>query len=202
MEQSPGALDAAIVRVRDQAGRVVGAGFLVGDRELLTCAHVVGMALGHPNGETASRSRVSVDFPLVAPDKRCAAEVAVWHPGQPDGAGDVAGLRLVTDPPAGARPARLVIAPDVWDHPFRAFGFPHGQDGGVWASGRLLGRQSAGWVQLDDDRTAGFAVGPGFSGTPVWDSQLDGVVGMAVAAEATPSARTAYLIPSGAVIEL
>lgn len=41
-------LDSAVVRFRHPNGTVVGAGFLVGDRYVLTCAHVVSRALGLP----------------------------------------------------------------------------------------------------------------------------------------------------------
>ncbi len=202
MEPPVGALDAAIVRIRDARGDVVGAGFLVGTREIVTCAHVVSRALGHTDGDAPPPGAVSVDFPLIAPGQVGMAEVVAWHPPQADESGDVAGLRLGSEPPSGARPARLVVAPDTWDHLIRAFGFPSEHDGGVWAVGRLRGRQSNGWVQLDDDRASGFPVGPGFSGTPVWDDQLAAVVGMAVAAEVKPSVRTAYLIPSGTLVQL
>lgn len=203
MEQSVSAFDAAIVRVRDEMGEVVGAGFLVGPGEVLTCAHVVGRALGQPDGGSGVglQSRVVVDFPLVAPGQECAAEVVAWYPPRLDDTGDVAVLRLTAGLPSGARPARLTVALDVWDHPFRAFGFPSGHDGGVWACGRLLGLQATGWVQLDDDRDSGFPVGPGFSGGPVWDSELGAVVGMMVAVEARASMRTAYLVPTRVLVQ-
>ena len=38
-------LDASLVRIRSADGRVLGAGFLVGERQILTCAHVVSQAL-------------------------------------------------------------------------------------------------------------------------------------------------------------
>jgi TIR domain len=76
-----------------------------------------------------------------------------------------------------------------------AFGFPRGQDTGVWATGRLLGRQVTNWVQIEDVKETGFAVEPGFSDTPVWDSQVDAVVGMIVAAEKRTNLKTAFAIP-------
>ena len=36
----------------------------------------------------------------------------------------------------------------------------------------------------------------GFSGAPVWDKILDGVVGMAVAVDRQPQVRAAFIIPS------
>jgi hypothetical protein len=60
-------IKSSIARVRGSDGRVAGAGFLVGDRLVLTCAHVVNLAVGRatpaaerPGGELA------VDFPLLS----------------------------------------------------------------------------------------------------------------------------------------
>ena len=195
------ALNEAIARVRDGGGRVVGAGFLVGTREVLTCAHVVEQVLGKPDGQPAPpAAEIAVDFPLVAPGQMCSAKVVVWHPAQADGTGDIAGLRLTSAPPQGVKATRLVVAGDLWEHSFRTFGFPARHDDGVWASGRLLGRQGTGWVQLEDVKETGFRVERGFSGAPVWDEQLQGVVGMAVAAETRDQIRAGYLTPSEALI--
>jgi len=117
-------LNSAIVRIRDTNGRVVGAGFLVGQRQVLTCAHVVAQALGLPDDTPeaqkpgfSEKTRFLLDFPLVAPDQRLAARVVCWQPAHPDGSGDVAGLELADDPPAGASPVRLVKAEEPWGHP-------------------------------------------------------------------------------------
>jgi WD40 repeat protein len=192
------ALDAAIVRLRDRDGRVVGAGFLVGSAEIVTCAHVVERALGHREpGTPPPEATVAVDFPLLAPTVMLTATVVRWQPPlDSGGGGDIAGLQLQDAPPAGARALRLVTAPELWAHRFRTFGFPARHDGGVWASGQLLSREGTGWVQLEDVKTTGFRVEPGFSGAPVWDDELGGVVGMAVAAEARPEARAAFMIPA------
>ena len=37
-----------------------------------------------------------------------------------------------------------------------------------------------GWLQIEDSKAQGYAVVPGFSGSPVWDEQADGVVGLVV----------------------
>ncbi len=42
-------LDASLVHIRTPEGRVGGAGFLVGEQQILTCAHVVSQALGLVN---------------------------------------------------------------------------------------------------------------------------------------------------------
>jgi hypothetical protein len=194
-------LHPAVVRLHDEHGRVTGAGFLAGKREILTCAHVVTRTLGLPDGvRPPADAQVRLDFPLIAPKQIVTATVAVWHPPAADSNGDVAGLKLTGAPPAGARAARLLMADELWGHEFRTFGFPMGHDDGVWGSGRLLAHQATGWIQMEDVKQTGYRVELGFSGAPVWDDQLDGVVGITVAAERRPEVRTAYLIPAGVLV--
>ena len=188
-------LEASLVRIRADTGRVVGAGFLVGERQVLTCAHVVSQALGLPDHALdPPQGLVSLDFPLLAPRTLLTARVVQWCPPLSDGRGDIAGLELSCDPPAGAEVVRFAPAEDVWEHAFRAFGFPAGYDDGVWATGRLLGRQATDWVMIEDVKAQGFAVGPGFSGAPVWDTQAQGVVGMVVAASRPTDTKTAFVL--------
>lgn len=163
----------------------------------VTCAHVVALALGIPAEERdMPTARVRVDLPLVLSDCALAARVIWWGPGR-----DVAGLDVVQDLLSGVRPLTLVTTDDLWNHGFRAFGFPAGYDDGVWASGRLLARQAAGWVQVEDTKVTGHRVQPGFSGTPIWDEQLNGVVGMAVAVDTDRATKAAFMIPARALIE-
>ena len=136
-------LDAALVRIRTINGGAVGAGFLVGERKILTCAHVASQALGLADYPLdAPQDVVSLDFPLISPRTLFTARVVQWCPLLSDGRGDIAGLELQGEPPAGAEMVRFALAEDLWEHSFRAFGFPTGYDDGVWTTGRLLGRQA------------------------------------------------------------
>ncbi len=189
-------LEASLVRIRTPDGRVVGAGFLVGERQVLTCAHVISQALGLPNTPVdPPQATFSLDFPLIPPRTLLTARVVQWCPLLSDGRGDIAGLELLGEPPATAEVVRFASAEDLWEHPFRAFGFPAGYDDGVWATGRLLGRQATDWVMIEDVKAQGFAVAPGFSGTPVWDTRLQGVVGMVVAASRPTDLKAAFVLP-------
>src|SRR5918999_2011551 len=144
-------LEPCIVRIRRSNGAVVGAGFLVGEKHILTCAHVVAGALGIAQDQAdPPEESVLLDFPLLAPGKHLTGRVVMWQPPHPDGRGDIAGLELDTLPPPEATPAPLVAAENPWGHSFRAFGFPQGSEGGTWASGTLLARQAAGWMQIED----------------------------------------------------
>jgi len=162
-------LKTPIVRIRDSNGAVVGAGFLVTERHVFTCAHVVASALDiadtTPN---TPQAEVHLDFPLLAPGHILAARVVFWQPPGTDGGGDIAGLELDGNFPFGAAPARLASAGDRWGHRhrFRALGFPDGHPDGVYASGVLRGRRTTGWIQVEDVKETGYRVEPGFSGTP------------------------------------
>ncbi|MFB8138228.1 nSTAND1 domain-containing NTPase [Streptomyces parvus] len=201
------ALEAGVLQIRDRRGDPVGLGFLVTDELALTCAHVVSAALGTGHGdEPSADDRIDVTLPLLrapapgVPDSAppITASVEHWVPPQPSGAGDVAVLRLGTRV-RGSRPIRLVDEPDVWKHPARVFGFPAGRPGGVWHAALLRARQAHGWIQADLAE-GGYRVSGGFSGSPVWDDELRGIVGMmAVAEEGEPPAS--YLIPTAGLLD-
>jgi len=191
--------EASVVRIFAIDGAVVGTGFFVGEGTLLTCAHVVADALGiDENTTTIPTTPVCLDFPLVDSRYRLTAQVTFWQPVQTNGGGDIAVLHLDSIPPNGVKAARLMFTEDLWDHSFRAFGFPEKHDQGVWASGKLRAREATGWVQIEDVKDPGKRVQPGFSGGAVWDEQLDGVAGMIVAADEDTS-KVAYIIPTNAL---
>ena len=181
------ALEKAIVRIYSLAGGVVGAGFLAAPDTILTCHHVVGEA-----------TEVALDWPFLAPGRKRLARVVHRDPQR-----DVAVLRSEEAPPPDAEPVRLVTPQTTWGHPFRAFGFPTGHLSGVWASGVLRAPiGDAGWLQIEDVQGTGYFVRPGFSGGPVWDDEVHGVVGMVVSAERDPGVRAAFCIPAALLKEV
>ena len=192
-------LELSIVRIYSNNGKVVGAGFLVSPKFILTCAHVVADALGLPR-KTAEMpdAEISLDFPILAAKQLFKARVVFWQPVNPDEfAEDIAGLELESSPPEAAQPAQLVTSDDLWKHSFKVLGFPAGQSNGVWADGELRAGLANGWVQLEGVKETGYRLEPGFSGAPIWDETLQGVAGMAVAAEINrPDAKAAFMIPT------
>jgi tetratricopeptide (TPR) repeat protein len=183
----------SILRIYDQAQRVISAGFLVDDMRVITCAHVIQDALGSSQEiKLSAQLTVKVDFPLLPQQKTYFARVVFL-----DYEKDIAGLELTSDPPVGAQPVRLVI-PDqeLWGHTFRTLGFPSSYDDGVWASGVLRGKNAGGWIQIEDTKNIGHNVRSGFSGAPVWDEELEAVVGMVILADKNQNAETAFCIPS------
>jgi S1-C subfamily serine protease len=162
----------SIIRILSSSGIPIGTGFLISDSRALTCAHVIGAALRQPVTVDMPAKDVALDFPLVALGQTQTARVFLW-----DSALDVAVLEIVGTPPLGAQPAHLVQNTDLWQHDFRAFGFPDGFPNGVWASGRILGPEATGWYQIEDVKQTGYFIQPGFSGGAIWDAALGGVVG-------------------------
>jgi hypothetical protein len=83
--------------------RTAGVGFLVTDRHIVTCAHVVNVALGrdrYEQGEPGDGARIQVEFPKLAeaddtPSRNC--RVDAWKPPSRTGASgdDIAGLTLL-----------------------------------------------------------------------------------------------------------
>ncbi|GGR88945.1 hypothetical protein GCM10010252_29770 [Streptomyces aureoverticillatus] len=202
-----------IVKVRTTTtGEPVGVGFVVGGKEIVTCAHVVNAALGRDKGSTdrpAGDARIQVEFVLLgdaegAPLRHC--RISSWDP--PPGSGrlgrDVAGLTLVGGDtlPGGAGAARLVDARVglVGDAEVKAFGYPGKPPrrvNGAWSSCVLRGAVGGGLIQLDAGSEAALRAQPGYSGSPVivTDRWGDAVVGMLAIASRDGAAHDAYAVP-------
>ncbi len=197
-------LESSVTRIYSKSGEVIGAGFLVSMKHIITCAHVVADALDIER-ETCEMpvAEISLDFPRVTPGHKLTAKVIFWRPIHPNPSTleefeeDIAILELRNLPPQAIRPVRLVTSKNLWGHPFRVLGFPQGQSNGVWASGLLREVIASGWVHLEDVKQPGYALQPGFSGAPVWDDELQGIAGMAVAADKErPEVKAAFIIPA------
>jgi cellulose synthase operon protein C len=185
-----------LVRVRrTRDGRPAGAGMLCDERHVITCAHVVhSQPLAEPPSEP-----VYVEFQFLARHEPIAARVIEggWHPeaGQ---TGDVAVLELELPLPDGALPAPLrSTRSGVIEHQLWAYGYPkaHPIDG-ISALVEIVGHAEAErWLQLQARSAYGQTLEPGFSGTPVWDRTVPGVIGIAVKRERDSDMRTAFAIP-------
>jgi len=199
-----------VVRILAGASETsAGLGFVVGERHIITCAHVVNVALSRDKG-SAERppedARLHIDFPLLgdlegAPLRRC--KIVAWEPPPAgDRAGlDLAGLTLVGAEglPVGAGPARLLDVDDRYAEPVSVFGFPgdppRRQNGG-WSSCSLRGVVGSGLLQLDMSDGSALRAQPGYSGTPVVvaDERGDAVIGMFAVAGRAANVRDSYAV--------
>ncbi|MBD1919893.1 trypsin-like peptidase domain-containing protein [Microcoleus sp. FACHB-831] len=198
-------LESSVVRIysNKKPDTVVGAGFLVADKYILTCAHVVGYALGI-DAKTLEKPTVEIclDFPRLERGNKLTARVDFWQPvNSSELQEDIAGLELLSPLPDDVKPVRLLTQEDLSGHNFEAFGFPDKQPNGVWAYGIIRPKTAKGWLQIEGKTQTGYRLEPGFSGTPVWDSDLAGVAGMAVAEDPNrKEAKVAFIIPSEMLI--
>ncbi|MCA2216330.1 nSTAND1 domain-containing NTPase [Jidongwangia harbinensis] len=166
----------SVARVLGRDQKPVGLAFVVGERQLLTAAHVVNAALGRPQRTTEEPDRdayLLIEFPFGGVGEEmpvCRAAVAAWGPA--GGADllthDCAGLVLKQPKPVGTPPLALVLD----DPPPRAavqmWGPSPDRHAPGHVGGELMGDIDKGRIQVDQVIRGAFAVGAGFSGGPVW----------------------------------
>ncbi|MFJ9011461.1 trypsin-like peptidase domain-containing protein [Streptomyces canus] len=190
---------------------IAGAGLLLTDNTVLTCAHVVEASLRLRRSETGDPppGTVLVDFPAALEGTEpIPARVAdggwLRHPP----AGDLAVLELEAPPPSSVRPAPVGRCGTESGVLVSVFGHPAAVPNGLWARGWVVGQGGPlpGWRQIDGLDAVGAAVERGFSGAGVWDLGRGLVVGV-LASVLTPrrtdsaaaAPRVAWMIPLDAL---
>jgi hypothetical protein len=183
-------------RVKVGGGRR-GAGVLLDERHVLTCAHVVG-------GES---ERVTVSSAVCLPEWRIGARVVPgsWvYRGGDTRRGDVVLLELDEPTPCGAH-ARLWCAP-LSGGRVRAHGFPRAEPYGISVDAELAGDGGRGgeFGLLNRVHADGQWIEPGYSGAGV--VVLDGdhaghVIGIVVADYRNADARAAWMMPTETIRE-
>jgi len=183
-----------IVRINRPDGKTAGTGFVVSDRLIATCAHVI------PPGAEPKSGMPPEKVELVfrkSNEKRSAHVVAEWW--RPADAGDVAFLKLDEALPEGVRPLLLGSSLGSNDHAFQTFGFPaQSPEEGIWGDGHILNetlQQGMRVLQISSPQAT-----PGFSGAPVMDEVNRRVVGMVTSITRPDTygrmAETAFVTPT------
>ncbi|MET7359676.1 trypsin-like peptidase domain-containing protein [Streptomyces sp. NPDC005562] len=197
-------MSSASWHVRVQCGREVGAGFLVSERHLLTCAHVVRDSGARDSGARDSGARdsaITVSFPHRRTLGRVTATVSAhggWGGGHDD-LGDLAVLEL--EHPVQLAPAVFAPPEDAYGHPrprLLVYGFPKGYEEGSLAEYRATAAQLIAdeWVQLEAWSAHGQPLAPGFSGAAVTLADSGRVVGMVAAAAGAAGVRNGRMLPT------
>jgi hypothetical protein len=190
------------VRVDDEGGSPCGAGVLLDDLHVLTCAHVVEYAGAAPGG-TADRVRIS--SVACRPEWVRAARVVpgTWVHKSGTRRGDVALLELEEPADCGLR-TTLRKAP-ISGGRVRAYGFPQAEPYGIWTKAELAGaggRQGE-WGQLRRVDVGDPWIEQGYSGAGVaaLDGELAGrVIGIVVADYVDAGVRAAWMLPTETVL--
>ncbi|MFJ5974483.1 trypsin-like peptidase domain-containing protein [Streptomyces sp. NPDC093060] len=173
-DSSASDLPTAVAQILRPDGAVAGAGFLVAQGVVVTCAHVVEAAGGGPE------AMVWLAFPHAdqaeGAERQGHVPGALWRAADHE---DVAFIYLSSGP-AGARPLPLGSAEGCRGHQVRSFGFPAQAppDGhyGFGVAGDLLPGSEGRSAHLQ--LTAANDLTTGFSGGPVLDEVTGLVIGM------------------------
>lgn len=187
------------VRVDDASGAACGAGVLLDDRYVLTCAHVVRDTGAAPGGRVEHLRITSV---ACRPEWTRTARVAPgsWVHEEGTQRGDVALLRL--DEPAGCGTRTTLWRAPLSGGRVSVYGFPHAsRDIGMGAEAELgpAGGREGEWVLLNQVRPNGPWIEPGYSGAGVTliEGECRGrVIGIVVADFVDGGARAAWMLPA------
>jgi hypothetical protein len=183
------------VRIRDASGAVRGAGVLLANEHVLTCAHVL----------IDASDEVIVEFVGLDHTPRATARVmpewCVWP--RDDQRGDVALLqlnqRLVVPEGMGATLRRTALS---WDRAVRVCGFPRGWEDGVYTRATLTGSGGSGreWLQMNARGSGEQRVRAGFSGAGVVDDQTGDVLGIVVGEDTGEATSLSWMIPAETIV--
>ena len=187
-----------IGRVRRTGGApVAGTCFLISARHVMTCAHVVNVALGRAwnvADPPEAGTTVLVEFPFARRGTAASALVVEWRAPGDGVATDIAVLELESG--VTERPYRTIAGLPYRGEAFWTKGFPAGQDSGMDAVGEIGTSIEYGRLLAHGSALPGFFIEGGFSGAPLLDETASTVIGMAAAAARDEAKRTAFIIPA------
>lgn len=176
-----------------------GMGIVADVRHIITCAHVVNVALGRdPPDQARPTDEVRVGFPMLGRTEVLHATIERWIPPGNEPQCDIALLKVVGSIPEGAGIAILadITGMSMDGDPLSIFGLSKGQRLGNHVDAEFKGATSAAWVQLDGSDMKGAFIQGGFSGAAVWDQFHSAMVGMVVAKKLSDVQHVAYMIPT------
>lgn len=181
--RSPAAAGTRVSLLYEGSSKAAGAAALLSPNRVLTCAHVVNDALGkdlYAAERPGAAGPLTVAFRGSGATGHRTATVSVWVPPQRrpsalEWEGDLAVLDLDEPAPSWLRPV-------VWRD------MEEGQELRAWHGGGeaitfadIVVRLKEGRYGYLDGRLSGAAIGPGYSGGPLWTRDASSVAGLVVA---------------------
>ena len=187
------------VRIQDVAGNTHGAGVLLSNYQVLTCAHVVAAALG--TREEVPSGELRIDFTaheLVRGRWRAWVDPRGWIPPSE---GDLAILEIAGQPPPTAIPAPLQRCGPPGNREVQLYRFaPETADDVMDA--RLVGQEqnpNGTWIRLDGPQFAQYR--DSFDGAGVFERATGSVIGYLVSAS-PPGLRQPRMLSMEAAVAL
>ncbi|MEU0371144.1 hypothetical protein ABZ070_12940 [Streptomyces sp. NPDC006283] len=172
-----------VALIREGSAKAAGAAALLSPKRVLTCAHVVNDALGREPlsaDEPDRKHPLAVAFHGAGTTAHGTARLSVWLPPQQRASkvvwdGDLAVLELDEPAPDWTRPV-------VWREMTEGLGVRAWHGGGetITYADTVVGLEDDGCCYLDGELT-GAAIGPGYSGGPLWVRSDSTVAGLVVA---------------------
>ncbi|MGP1386565.1 MAG: trypsin-like peptidase domain-containing protein [Thainema sp.] len=189
----------SLICVCDGNGNPKGAGLLIDSEHIITCAHVVAQSVGYiPDEETyLGRELEIILFADGKPSATTAEVVSMF----PQSNVDFAGLKLKIANLEDSFSNKLLGDTNLTNHSLRVYGFPNNYDNGVWSYGVVRGVQTDGLLQIESNINAAYLIKGGFSGSPVWDDELGGWIGIVNQADFLPEGRGATVVPASVLYQ-
>lgn len=158
---------AGVVAITLNKRKVVGVGFFVSDKIILTCAHVVQAAKAGRGG--------SVWIQLLCNSNFVQAKVSdgFWRDADQE---DVAILEVAESLQVPVQPLRIGPSENTEGQPFAVYGFPENVSGGMWGYGTI--NDSIYRNHLELKQLTSTEITNGFSGSPVFNQETQYVMGM------------------------
>ncbi|MBS2966947.1 trypsin-like peptidase domain-containing protein [Actinocrinis puniceicyclus] len=198
MSERAEAADAWRARIWSPYGEVAGAGVLISQQHVLTCAHVV-----NPDDEQDSKivpappGQIEIDFPGLRHPVKHRAHVLEggWFPKRGQDA-DIAILRL--DEPVAIPNAVLRPSAGRVGHQLSVFGYTVNNERGVrtWLRQGEAPAPETDWVQLRADSPTDKRVERGFSGAGVVDAEDGAILGIIVTFDEDERAHVSWMLPT------
>lgn len=179
---------ARVVAIHRLSGEIVGAGCLVDHQYILTCFHVIEAALSPGNTQIDESVLVTLAGVIGQPTVR----TRIINLGGKEPENDLALLMIVDGPELNVPPVEFASPLRHGGKKYSVLGFPGGDRQGRNATGYLHAADAKGLVQMD--RGGALSVLGGFSGAPVWSSDLSAFVGLVVTE--LSNAGVSWCIPS------
>ncbi|OPX76887.1 MAG: Ribose 1,5-bisphosphate isomerase [Methanosaeta sp. PtaB.Bin018] len=172
--------------------RPVGGGLLLDNEHILTCGYIIDkidkikeMQKDKPLDKICIEHMWSHDKKTIA----ATVLISLYDKGLEDLENDIAIIKL-DQRLESVKPIKLILVNGLVGHNFCSYGFPMGHDKGIFTEGKIGWEHNGNRIILENYKNCKIPLQRGFSGCPVWDVSLKGIVGIIAATDEKNSMGT------------